>query len=393
MGDRGGLAWVLAACVAVGCGDDGEVMPAAGSSSGGVDSGSDAPGDSSGGSSGDPVDPYDGEPLLLTRDGEWEWFDIDGMACADGRQSGVGVRAVPNPEGLVLYFKGGGACFNPTSCALAMPLMVTGFEAIEQNPDGVLDFTAPDNPLANYDVVYFPYCTGDVHAGTIAGATVEGVAEPWDFVGHQNVLAALERLAPTFAETQRLLVYGTSAGGIGALVNFPSIERGFPNAETSLLDDSGMIFRDDYLDPCLQRQMRSTWGLGDVLPADCPQCETEDGGGMAQYYAYLAERYPDTRFGLVASTRDQITRIFFGFGNNECQPEPGLPDLGEDVISAALADLRTEVLASRYATYVVDSDTHVWTANPDFYTVESGGIALTDWFDAFMQGQAGDAGP
>ena len=148
-----------------GCQDDDSSPPASGeSSSTGSASG---PGSSSGamGSSdetGGEPSPYDGEPLSIVRDGTWHWFDIDGMQCADGRPSGVGVRAVEDSAGLVLYFKGGGACFNASTCGLSAPLMLTGFEAIEENPHGVLDFEAADNPLAGYDVVYFPYCTGDV---------------------------------------------------------------------------------------------------------------------------------------------------------------------------------------------------------------------------------------
>lgn len=386
------LAWTTGACQAGG--DETDTTSEAGSTGSATDASSTAA-DSSGSdeSTGEPAPTFDGEPLAITRDGAWEWFDIEGMACADGRDSGVGVRAVQDPEGVVLYFKGGGACFNTLSCALAEPLMVTGLEAIDQNPDGVLNFEDPQNPLANYDVVYFPYCTGDVHGGSELGVTPQGVAEPWDFVGHENVLAALDRLVPTFADSERLMVYGTSAGGIGALVNFPSIVLGWPDAETFLLDDSGMIYRDAYLEPCLQQTMRSTWSLSAALPTDCPECETKSGGGMAEYYRYLADRYPQTHFGIVASTRDRVTRVFFGFGNNECQPEAGLPDLGEATIDAALADLRAEVLDGRFASYVVDSDVHVWTATPEFYSVTSADVPLTEWFDEFLAGNASNVGP
>lgn len=386
------------ACALVACHGDGPSPAATGAEPSTGAEGSTAMADATEGS--EPTDstsagadPYDGEPLAIVRDGAWHWFDIDGMRCADGRQSGVGVRTVEGSTGLVLYFKGGGACFNASSCGLSESLMLTGPEAIEANPDGVLDFDQPDNPLAGYDVVYVPYCTGDIHGGTAPGVEVEGVAEPWDFVGHDNVLVALERLVPTFADASRLLVLGTSAGGIGALVNFPSIARGWPEAETFLLDDSGLIFRDEYLDPCLQQRMRDTWALHDVLPTDCPACETPEGGGMAQYYAYLADRYPEAHFGLVASNRDRVVRIFFGYGNDGCQPAAGIPDLGEQTLMDAVDDLRAEVLAGRFASYVLDSDAHVWTSTPEFYTAQTGDVPLRTWFDAFLAGEADDVAP
>ncbi len=378
----------------VGChDDDASADPASsvGTTTGASGDDASSSGDSSS-STGAAGSPYDGDPLEITRDGTWEWFDIDGIQCADGRPSGVGVRAVPDPAGLVVYFKGGGACFNATSCGISDPLMLTGMEAIEENPDGVLDFDDPQNPLAGYDIVYLPYCTGDVHGGTAPTVEVTGVPDARDFVGHDNVLEALQRVAPTFTDASRLLVLGTSAGGIGALLNFPVIAQGWPQAERFLLDDSGMIFGDEYLAPCLQRQMRDTWGLAEALPQDCPECETADGGGMGHYWGYLADRFPETHFGVVASTRDSVVRIFFGFGNEQCQPGPGLPDLGEATLMAALDDLRGRLLAERVATYVVDSDQHVWTSTPQFYSTETDGMALAEWFDAFLAGDAPNVG-
>ncbi len=400
---KGKLSWGIAGALAlVGCADDDSSATPAGSTGAGptsmgptsMDGASESSTGSSGSESSGPANvPYDGEPLAITRDGAWHWFDIEGMACADGRPSGVGVRAVEDSAGLVIYFKGGGACFNASSCGLTAPLMITGPEAIDENPDGVLDFLAADNPLAGYDIVYFPYCTGDVHGGSAPATAIPGREETWDFVGHGNVLAALDRLAPTFPAASRLVVLGTSAGGLGALLSFPSIVLGWPTAETFLLDDSGMIFRDDYLAPCLQQQMRDTWGLAPALPQDCPECTTADGGGLAQYFVYLADHHPDVHFGLIASSRDLIVRIFFGYGNDECQPGGGLPDLGEQRLMEALDDLRAEVLVDRFATYVVDSDVHVWTTSPEFYTVESGGVALRAWFDDFLAGEAASVAP
>lgn len=374
--------------------DDSSAAPSADSTSGATPQGSEESTAGSESSTGEaPPSPYDGEPLAVVPDGTWQWFDVEGMGCADGRPSGVGVRAVENSTRLAVYFKGGGACFNQSTCALTAPLMLTGFEAIEANPLGVLNFDAPDNPLADFNVVYIPYCTGDVHAGSMPQGMVEGVGEPWDFVGHDNVLAALDRLGPTFPGMEQLLVVGTSAGGMGAMLNFPSIVAGWPEAETFLLNDSGMIFRDSYLAPCLQEQMRSTWSLASALPDDCPACETEEGGGMAEYFVYLSEQFPAAHLGLVASSRDQIVRIFFGYGLDSCQPPPGLPDLGEDVLSEAVADLRANILDGRFVTYVVDSDLHTWIATPEFYEIESGGTPLQAWFGEFLAGTAADIGP
>ncbi len=388
----GAAALLLLLGATSGCGEDSSPPASEENSSTG-----DAPTGGSDASDGSSTDapapsPYDGEPLPLVEDGEWHWVEIDGMQCADGRPSGVGVRAVEGSDKLVLYFKGGGACFNTASCAVTAPLMLTGTDAIADNPEGILDFGRDDNPLEDYNVVYFPYCTGDIHSGAAPATEVEGVSDPWDFVGRDNVLAALDRVGPTFPTPEQLAVIGTSAGGLGALANYPSIAEGWPSTPTVVLDDSGLIFRDEYLRPCLQQQMREVWGLGESLPP-CPECDNADGGGLSQLYVWLAETYPETQFGLIGANRDEIIRVFFGFGNDECADTFGLPDLGAERLTEALTDLQAEVLAGNFATYIVDGETHTWTTTKLFYTATSGGVAMRDWVDQFLAGQTSDVAP
>lgn len=338
------------------------------------------------------VSPYDGAPLTVMADGGWHWVDIEGMACADGRQSGVGVRRVDGSRKLALYFKGGGACFNESTCGLTAPLMLTGVPALESNAQGILDLDNEASPLHDYNVVYFPYCTGDIHSGTVAQGQPEGVEEPWDFVGAANVLAALDRVAPTFADIDSLAVIGTSAGGLGALANYPRIAEGWPDTPTVVLDDSGLVFRDAYLRPCLQRQLREAWGLADSLPP-CEDCNGADGGGLAALYPWLATEYPDTRFGLIGATRDEIIRIFYGFGNDDCGSSLGLPDLGAETLTEALLDLEGEVLSGHFATYLIDGETHTWTTKPLFFTTQSQGVVLRDWVADLLEGDVPDVGP
>lgn len=344
------------------------------------------------GTAADEPSPYDGEPLTIVGDGQWHWTEIDGMRCADGEPSGVGLRTVEGSSKLALYFKGGGACFNATTCAVTGPLMLTGEAASDANPEGILDLTRADNPLADYNIVYVPYCTGDIHSGTVGSVMLDGVDEPWDFSGAANVLAALNRVAPTFPQPEQLAVIGTSAGGLGALANYPAIDRGWPGTPKVGLDDSGLIFRDEYLKPCLQSQMRQQWGLADSLPP-CSDCTTDDGGGLANLYAWLADTYPQTRFGLIGANRDEIIRIFYGFGNDSCASAVGLPDLGAELLTEALLDVRDHVLAGRFSTYIIDGQTHTWTTKPLLYTTTSGGVLLRDWVANFLTGPVDDVQP
>ncbi len=349
----------------------------------GADASSD--GGESSSSTGTPIE-FDGEPIDVPIDGAWHFVEIEGMACNGGVQSGVGVRRVAGASRTVLYFKGGGACFNATTCGVTAPLMRTGLEAMDANPFGVLDFDNEANPLLEANVVYFPYCTGDVHAGVTGEQTVPDVDEPWNFVGHDNVLWALERVVPTFADTEQLVVLGTSAGGLGALLNFPFIRKGWPDTEMVVIDDSGVLLPDAYLEPCLQTQLREIWGFSGLLPSDCEGCNPADGGGLSTLFSYLPDAYPEVRFALIASNEDQILRLFYGYGNDGCDPGSGLPDLGIDRYGEALDALYDERLEGRVTLFELDSKVHTWSTTDAFYDAETQGVRMADWFADVLAG-------
>lgn len=329
---------------------------------------------------------FDGEPIDVPADGAWHFVEVEGMACNGGVQSGVGVRRVEGASRLVLYFKGGGACFNPVTCGFTSPLMQTGPEAMQANPGGVLDFANDENPLLDANIIYMPYCTGDVHAGVLGEQTIPDVEEPWNFVGHNNVLAALDRIVPTFSDPEQLVVLGTSAGGLGALFNFPFIRAGWPTTDTVMIDDSGVILPDAFLDPCLQTQMRERWGFSELLPDACDGCNPDNGGGLSTLLSYLPDTYPDVRFALIASNQDRILRLFYGYGNDACMTGAGVPDLGVDRYGEALWALHDERLEGRVALFEIDSDIHTWSTKSDFYAAETSGVRMADWFQSVLDG-------
>src|SRR5262249_25009484 len=138
------------------------------------------------------------------------------------------------------------------------------------------------------------------------------------FVGYANVGFDLQRIVPTFTSVTRVLVTGISMGGAGALFNYARIADAFCPRETTLLDDSGPLLADTYLAPCLQQRWRDVWGLDQALPTDCAACTGAGGGGLVNYTAYLAQRYPSAELGLVSSRQDSVIASLYGFGQNAC---------------------------------------------------------------------------
>lgn len=356
-----------------------------------------------------PPDPtYDGEPLPEAPPGEWNWVDFPDAQCIDGTPAGIGVRYGISDE-LVIFFEGGGGCFNAATCGLFYASFANfgelAFDLIWQNTvlqGGLFDTDNPANPMRDWNVVYVPYCTGDVHAGTAPDTSVPGFAfgAPQQFVGYSNMDQFLDRIAPTFADTSHVLVTGISAGGFGAAFNYDRIASdAFPNTTVTLLDDSGPPLTDPYLAPCLQEQWRELFNLDASLPEDCDGCFAPDGGGIYNLTHYLADKHADQTLGVITAEQDLIIRTFFGYGiQNEggLQCPPGIIELPmnggyfEDGIYA----LRSEVEGyDNWGTYILPGISHTYLSFPAYYNQDVNGILLVDWVANMLEGQTSHVSP
>jgi len=251
-----------------------------------------------------------------------------------------------------------------------------------------------ENPVRDWNAIYVPYCTGDVHGGDGEGVDVPGLGNPkgQEFVGYENIDRFLSRIVPTFAGATDVLLTGVSAGGFGAALNYDRVARAFCPVPVTLIDDSGPLMANTFLAPCLQRQWRDLWNLKATLPGGCADCVDKEGGGIINYATYIAREWPKSKLGLISSTRDSVISFFFGFGANDC----GLPvPLKGDAYAAGLADLRDHYLSSSggWGTYFVDSTLHTYLGGPGFYTTKVNGKKLSSWVAEMLAGAPSHIGP
>jgi hypothetical protein len=333
--------------------------------------------------------PPPGAPLPAPVSGKWTWVPIDGAVCRDGSPTGFFVKYSGTTRDLMIYLEGGGACFNESTCSFTPSSVretVTGETmdsvravAKPQAPgtEGIFDATKAANPVADWNMIYVPYCTGDAHAGTRANAKVPGVDRPQQFVGYRNMTKFLSRIIPTFHDAGKVLLAGASAGGIGAAANFNQTQDGFGSVPVVLLDDSGPVFSDAFVSPCLQKQMRELWGLDGSLPPDCRACFQADGGGLGQAAVFLQHKYPNAIAGLVSSEQDSVMRFFFGWGENTCRVAP----YTKEKYTQALADLRDGhgFTPAQLGTFFYPGKKHEHIFRDRFYTEAVGGVTLAQW--------------
>jgi len=308
-------------------------------------------------------------------DGSWQWVDVEGTKCMDGKQTGVYVRySQKGNKNFGVYLYGGGACFNTLTCTTAS---TKNPHPKDMGSKGIFE-PRSDNPLDDYNWMTVPYCTGDVHAGE--GEKRIGLAKR-DFSGANNLKLMIDRARATFSDVGTLFVTGESAGGFGSLAVYPLVREYFPEARGVLMDDSGQILDDKYLAPCLVEEWRTTWNLNANLPADCP-CNNDE-GNLASAWAYGRQKYPQDSFSLISSVNDVVISTFFGFGVDNCSAAVpiGFNKMHEGL--EALADTGVNI-------YMIPGAMHTHTSHGEFYSRSVEGIYLNQWIGQLIDGNQAD---
>jgi hypothetical protein len=320
---------------------------------------------------------------------QWTWVPVPEAKCRNGSSTGFGIRLKPTSTKLFIYLEGGGACFNAISC-VGNPSAFgsTNFDSWKTGggKNGIFDSTNAANPVKDWNAIYIPYCTGDVHGGNATGVNVPSNGpQNQSFVGFANVGHYLRRIVPTFPDVTEVLLTGASAGGFGALYNYDRVARDFCPTPVVLIDDSGPPMSDTYLAPCLQQRWRTLWGLDSTIPVDCPQAIGPNGGGIVNAITCLGAKYASGRLGIISSNQDSTISQFYGFGQNNCANIDGFASaLPGATYAAGLNDLRANYMSKSpaWASFFITSTTHTYIGgNNTYYNTTVMGTKLTTWVD------------
>ena len=105
---------------------------------------------------------------------EWIKVELPGTVCGDGSQYKFFVSYSDTSNNLVVVFEPGGACWDYDSCAGKNGIRgAANVNGLEDTHWELAPFISPflnrvpeANPhTLDYNMVYMPYCTGDVHTG------------------------------------------------------------------------------------------------------------------------------------------------------------------------------------------------------------------------------------
>ncbi len=304
--------------------------------------------------------------------------------CSNGTEFSFFVRP-GNLEKLLLYFQGGGACWFGEICDLtANPTydpFVDETDNPAENPIGIFDLENPENPFADYSMVFVPYCTGDVHLGNKVvtyevGATDDVEAHEVTIFhnGYVNATTVLDWTFDNFEAPETVFVTGSSAGAMPSPFYAASVAEQYPDAHIAQLGDAAGGYRSSALGPIMQN-----WGTMDILP-EVPEYGDVSGDNLTfeTFYIASASRYPEITFAQYNAYADETQLFFLSLVGVTDTPLIGM-------LEANFADINGAV--ENFRTYTAGGVLHGILGGPEFYTYQVDGLRFRDWVAGLAAGE------
>ncbi len=279
-----------------------------------------------------------------------------GASCGNGTPYRFFVNRALFTSKTVIVFEGGGACWEQKPCqgifaagilaatnanGIASDYMTNVIAATLNGGAAigglVTPFSSRINPLQSvqtqsWNIVYVPYCTGDVHTGNQVNVYSDAdAANPTTYHhrGYQNVKALAAWLGKNLPNQKHVLVTGFSAGGVGATAGYDAIRTAMKPKKSALLADSGPLMQaprngspSTYPSVLLHNTIRNKWGydlsngIATELIAKYPN--QGDINNLGSLTPALVQAYPNDRMSFL---NFQMDGIFSAFSYQKFFPE------------------------------------------------------------------------
>ena len=284
----------------------------------------------------------------------------------------------------MIYLQDGGACYDAKSCEQNANAPIAGKNFSHEKFDqwanklgnqGVFNTKNPSNPVARWNHVYVPYCTGDLHGGNKNDASIPGVPGRQQFVGYRNVQNILKLLTPYFRDAEDISLIGASAGGFGVLINYPQVVEAFGGRSVAALVDSAPIIPASTIrTSCFQRKVIESFNL--QLPDSCPECADPSKGGFLNLYGHLSRTYPHGRYALASADADLAGVILYDDESRACG------GAGVNIFNYRLSlyVLRDKYIGQDWATFLPGGLQHTMTQSDALFLERKYmGVSAAEW--------------
>ncbi len=316
-------------------------------------------------------------PPALAEDA-WETITPGGeTSCALGTPYSFHARKA-DPEKLVVFFNGGGACWAGQTCdpsvepTTYVPSAQMGHND-PRNHKGIFDLDNPANPVGDWSMVFVSYCTGDVHLGETdkAYAKPDGTEITIRHRGHVNAHAALAWMKDNIGGAKQVLVAGSSAGAIAAPVYAGVVSKAYPDASVRQLGDGAGGYSSPEIGGLL-----ANWGVVDILPGWLP-LNPETVSSFNVLYEGAAKAFPEISFAQYDAANDSVQ---VGFQ----QALQGGTALHEQMIAnrVALSDA-----IPGFVSFTAGGAEHTILRAPYLYSYSANGTSFAEWLGRLVAGE------
>ena len=323
--------------------------------------------------------------------------------CSQGTPYSFWVKE-GDPTKVAVVFAGGGACWTGENSALHGKLFYRPYAGLEGDPSdlgGVFDVDNPENPLANYTIVYLPTANGDVFLGdSVVVYDVPAMGgQPAGKInivhkGYDNAVSALDWMFKTYPDPTEVAVMGWSAGAVASPIYTHIVAQQYPNALVTHFADGGGAYRvGEKLAPLFK-----SWGTGNLLKRISGFEDLDvDGLSLEDLYIRAAELHPEIIFHQYNERHDNIQALFMQLMGVDAPDVSAKVDNAHTYIRANIPNFRTytswghdEGVIGGYYDAVLAKNALDNRGRPHvldrFYTRQTNGVRFLDWFTAAVTG-------
>jgi hypothetical protein len=244
---------------------------------------------------------------------------------------------------------------------------------------GIFD-NSDSNPFKDWNVVYIPYCTGDLHIGNADNEYIDSKGN-MKFVRHagrNNILNALDWVEINIKRAKQVFISGESAGGFGSIFWTPYIIKLFPGAKFYQISDCSFLDSEVMIDAVKLWKAETDIIFGFTVNSDLVNC--------ALHYSANALKGEDIQFLQSYSKYDEILVRFEGEINNHSTDNNDYIVKWSNEMLKAVQQNSDSI--DNYFYYVTDwnqrkngKTPHVFINSNRFFECTEDGIIFKEWIE------------
>lgn len=304
-------------------------------------------------------------------------YTIPGAVCGNGMPYKVWIDTKNTDSNkLAVEFMGGGACWSLATCY--GPNLRAWVHPLPKIVSKMNIMLGKNSPLENHSVLYFPYCTADVFAGNHTARYQ--LKSKVHHVGYGNVIKTINHLQKkkiiNFKKLNDIVLYGSSAGGIGSLLHSYTFDQIVPmTAKRTIVSDSpglhfGRRFWTKFTDRTLTDFKTAFSKVGLWL-------DTSD-GMLAQKIPYVCKRLSHWNIGILQGARDIVMSTIFG--NITAEDHRHLVYSKNGILA------KTQE-AKNCSSWTPDSRFHAFLLFPERANLEAEGVSALEYANEIYNGR------